>query len=195
YLYEGGIPEFVLTQDISQLNELLNSILYKDIIAQYNIKNEKEIKELLRLLCQRIGKPTSYNKLANILHISGDTVKKYITYFEKTYLFYSVEKYAKSVNESITAPKKFYIADLGLKRLISSNKEWGVDFENLVFLYIKNKNPSYYLYDGIEIDFCFDDTIIEVKYQTEMNTKQKELFDKLRFKHKLLIKDYTFFLT
>jgi uncharacterized protein len=194
YLSQGGIPEFVLREDIDYLNELLNSIIYKDIIGHYNIKNEKEIKELLRLLCQRIGKPTSYNKLGKILGLNGDTIKRYINYFEKSYLFYSVEKYSKSINENITSPKKFYIADLGLKKIISSNKELGVDFENLVFLKIKKENPKYYLKEGIEIDFCYKDTLIEAKYNQEMNNKQKELFNKLNFKNKIIISDYNYFL-
>lgn len=195
YLDEGGMPEFVLNQDVEQLTELLNSIIYKDVMAHYNIKNEKEIKELLRLLCQRIGKPTSYNKLGKILNLSGDTIKKYLTYFENTYLFYSVEKYSKSINENITSPKKFYIADLGLKKIISSNKERGVDFENLVFLKIKEKNPSYYLENGVEIDFCYKDTLIEAKYGQELNEKQKELFKKAKFKNKFVIDNYEFFLS
>lgn len=195
YLIKGGIPKYVLSDNINYLNELLNSIIYKDIIAKNKIKDEKTIIELIRLLCQRIGKPTSFNKLSKILNVSDTTIKKYIGLIEKTYLFYSIEKDSKSLNEKITSPKKFYIADLGIKHLISTNKEKGVDFENLVFLKIKKEKPAYYLENGIEIDFSFKDTLIEAKYETEMNDKQQVLFKKLKFKNKIIAKDYTFFLS
>lgn len=194
YMKSGGIPNYVLNEDENYITELINSIIYKDIIALYGISDEKTVKELLRLLCQRIGKPTSYNKLAKILKISDVTVKKYISYFEKAFLFYSIEKYSRSVNENITSPKKFYIADLGIKNVISENKEKGADFENLVFLNIKNENPHYYLKDGIEIDFVTKDKLIESKYYLELNEKQEKLFNSIKRKEKIIAKDYSFFL-
>src|SRR3989344_4320208 len=62
YLRIGGIPYFVLTEDRAYLNELIESIIYKDIIAYHKISGERAVKELFILLCQRVGKPTSYNK-------------------------------------------------------------------------------------------------------------------------------------
>lgn len=194
YMKIGGIPRFVLDNNPHYITELINAIIYKDIIAHYKINDEKSVKELFRLLCQRIGKPTSYNKLANILGITDTTVKKYISYFEKTYLFYSIEKYARSLNENITAPRKFYIADLGIKNIVSGNKEKGSDFENLVFLKIKNKKPNYFLKNGIEIDFITKDMLIESKYLLSIEGKQKILFEKVRRKQKKVISDYSFFL-
>ena len=69
YLRIGGIPHYVLTEDKSYLNELVESIIYKDIIAYHKITAEKVIKEMFILLCQRVGKPISYNKLSNLLHV------------------------------------------------------------------------------------------------------------------------------
>lgn len=194
YMKIGGLPEFVLNADNSYIRELINSIIYKDIIAQNKIKDERTVKELFRLLCQRIGKPTSYNKLANILRVSDLTIKKYIDYFEKSFMFYSVEKYSKSVNENLTSPRKFYIADLGIKNYVSLNKEKGVDFENLIFLNIKSKNPKYFLDKGIEIDFITKDSLIEAKYFSVMDKKQEEVFNKIKRKYKKVISDYSFFL-
>lgn len=194
YMKIGGIPEYVLRENPLYITEMMNSILYKDIIAQYHLSDEKTIKELMRLLCQRIGKPTSYSKLGKLLNISDVTIKKYITYFEKTYLFYSVEKYSKSVNENITSPKKFYIADLGIKNTISNNKEKGSDFENLVYLKIKSQNPQYYLENGVEIDFITKDKLIEAKYNREIDKNQEIVFKKIKRDIKIIARDYSFFL-
>jgi predicted AAA+ superfamily ATPase len=193
YLRIGGIPYYVITEDKTYLNELVESIIYKDIIAYHKITAEKTIKELFILLCQRVGKPMSYNKTAEILRISVDSAKRFVGYFEKAYLFYVVDRYSKSLNEKITSPKKIYIGDIGIKNLITGANDLGASYENLVFLSIKDKNPSYYLKDAIELDFITKDRLIEAKYNSKLNKKQKELFDSIKIKNKLIADGYSFF--
>ncbi len=194
YMRVGGIPYYVLTEDKEYLNELVQGIIYKDIIAYHKITGEKAIKDMFVLLCRRVGKPTSYNKLAQILKISVDSVKRYVGYFEKAYLFYTLDKYAKSYNEKVTSPKKVYIGDIGIKNLITENKDLGASYENLVFLKIKNLNPAYYLQDAAEIDFITKDMLIEAKFNREMDEKQKELFKKIKIKKKIIANGIDFFM-
>lgn len=194
YLKTGGIPYFVLSQDSTYLNELVENIIYKDIIAYHKIGAEKIIKELFNLLCKRVGKPLSYNKIANTLKISVDSAKRYIGYFEKAYLFYIVGRYSTSLNERITSPKKIYAGDIGIKNSITGYKDLGASYENLVFLKIKNKEPSYYLKNSIEIDFITKDDLIEAKYMGELEKKQKELFNSIKRKNKIIATDYKFFI-
>ncbi|MBU0929471.1 MAG: ATP-binding protein [Nanoarchaeota archaeon] len=194
YLKIGGIPYYVLTEDKEYLNELIEGIIYKDIIAYHKITAEKTIKELFILLCQRVGKPMSYNKISEILKISVDSAKRFVSYFEKAYLFYIVDRYSKSLNEKITSPKKIYIGDVGIKNLITGFKDLGASYENLVFLNIKDKNPNYYLDKSIEIDFITKDSLIEAKYNQNLNKNQKEIFDKFKIKNKIVANGYTFFI-
>jgi predicted AAA+ superfamily ATPase len=88
----GGMPEYVLTKDPEYITNLTKNIIYKDIIAKYNLRDNDAIENLFRLLCERVGKPVSYNKLGHILGISKNSVKNYIDYFKETYLFYTIEK-------------------------------------------------------------------------------------------------------
>ena len=194
YLRIGGMPHYVLTEDNSYLNELVDNIIYKDVIAYHKVTAEKTIKELFVLLCQRVGKPMSYNKMAEILKISVDSVKRYVGYFEKAYLFYIVDRYAKSYNEKVTSPKKIYIGDIGIRNVVTGFKDLGSSFENLVFLKIKDENPAYYLENSIEIDFITKDTLIEAKYNNELEEKQKDLFDSIKIKTKIVVSNYSFFL-
>ena len=194
YLKIGGIPYYVLTEDRAYLNELIESIIYKDIIAYHKIAGEKTIKELFILLCKRVGKPTSYNKLAGILKLSVDSIKRYVGYFEKAYLFYIVDRYSKSYNEKVTSPKKIYIGDVGIKNLITEFKDLGASYENLVFLKIKGQNPAYYLENSIEIDFITKDSLIEAKYDQNLNEEQSKIFKLIKSKNKVIAKGYDFFL-
>jgi len=193
YLKIGGIPYYVLTENKDYLNELIENIIYKDIIAYHRITAEKTIKELFILLCQRVGKPLSFNKIANILGISVDSAKRYIGYFEKAYLFYTLDRYSKTFNERITSPKKIYVGDIGIKNTITGLKDLGASYENLVFLHIKEKNPTYYLNNNIEIDFITKDELIEAKYNRELEEEQKKLFDSIKIKNKIIANGYKFF--
>ena len=193
YMELGGIPEYVITEDPTYVTNLTENILYKDIIAANNIKNSENVKDLFRLLCERVGKPLSNNKLANIIGINKNTVKKYIGFFKETYLFYVIEKDAKTLNQRIADNKKIYCADVGIKNVSTGFKDLGAIYENLVFLKIKTEQPRFIYENSIEIDFKFKDTIIEAKYNQEMNDKQKELFSKIKVKNKIIANGVDFF--
>lgn len=139
---------------------------------------------------ERVGKIFSINKLANVLSISPDTVRRYLEYFSETFLIYLVPRYGKT-NERILSAKKIYAADIGIKSLFTGFRDIGSIFENYVYLKIKNRNPSYVYKDEAEIDFLTEDKIlIEVKYNSEMNDKQKKMFNSFPAKKRFLIKNY-----
>lgn len=194
YMQDGGMPEYVLTRDLSYLQNLIDSIIHKDIIAMHKIKNIQVVKDFYRLLMERSGKQLSLNKIAKILSIGVDTARRYLSYFEDNYLIYTIEKYGK-LNERLKNPKKIYASDIGLKNIATGFRDKGAIFENLVFLHIKNKSPSYVSSTGIEIDFITKDKfLIEAKYNSVLNTKQQKLFDKTIANKKIVIDSAEIFL-
>ena len=192
YLKIGGMPGYVLDTDIDYLKELVDSIVYKDIIAYHNIKDKTVVFDLLKLLSERVGKRLTYNKLANILKISVDSVRRYLSYFEETYLIYMVGKHG-SLNERVAAPRKVYFSDTGIRNVLAGFKDTGALFENLVFLRIKDKNPMYYMKDSIELDFVFGKNIIECKYTDERNSKQDSLVNELSSVYDVKFMDFKMF--
>ncbi|MFT4312263.1 MAG: ATP-binding protein [Candidatus Woesearchaeota archaeon] len=196
YMEFGGIPEYVLQREPTYISDLTRTIIYKDIIAKYAIRNTEAVFDLFTLLIERVGKPISYTRLANILNISVDSVQTYISYFLETYLFYQITMTGK-LNERIKGPKKLYAGDVGLKNVTHGFKDKGSIYENLVFLKIKSETNEFihFLYkDGIEIDFYFGDTLIEAKFGQEMTEKQKKLFDSSKAKNKIIAEGVEFFL-
>ncbi len=187
YMQDGGMPEYVLTGDVSYLQNLIDNILTKDIIVHHNIRNGGVVKDLYKLLMERSGKLLTFNKIANILDISVDTIKRYFYYFEETYLIYSMTKYGK-LNEQLKSAKKVYASDVGLRNVVTGYRDKGAIFENLIYLKIKNRNPSYLYVDGIELDFITEDgLLIEAKYNSKLNEKQQKLFDKFDTKEKRVV--------
>ena len=186
YMQDGGVPEYILTDDISYLDNLIDSIIYKDIVGYYKVRDVSLIKDYFRLLAERAGKQISLNKVANILGISPDTSRRFFNYFTDTYLIYAMERCGK-LNEKLRAPKKVYFSDVGIKNLLTGFSDKGAVFENLVYLKIKNHNPCYYYKKSVELDFAWGETILEVKYMSELKKNQIQLLDKLNKKNKVII--------
>ncbi len=191
YLNTGGIPEYVLKNDVEYLKELVDDIIKKDIASFYNVKNTQILQDFFLLLMERAGKNLSINKAANILSISPDSAKRYLQMFADSYLIYLLPRYGKT-NETLLSPKKIYAPDLGIKSLFTGFRDKGSLFENYVYLNIKNLEPSYIYTNTIELDFMTKGKeLIEVKYHSEMSEKQKDLFETTPAKKKHLIKNYS----
>jgi predicted AAA+ superfamily ATPase len=99
--------------------------------------------------------------------ISSETAKRYFEYFQNTYLIYAIERCGK-LNERIRAPKKVYAADLGIKNMITGFRDKGAIFENLVYFLIKEHSPCYIYKNGIELEFHYGNTLLEVKYKRDI---------------------------
>ena len=193
YMRFGGMPEYVLTQDPTYLSLLLEMIVAKDIVAEHNIKSSQLVYDLFRLLCERVGKQVSYNKISKILGVDNETVSRYISYFLDTYLFDIIEVEGK-INERIKGKKKMYCIDVGLRNSITGFRDKGAIYENLVYNSIKKNGPRFLYRQGIELDFVFGDTLIEAKYGQELSSEQKRLFDEARYKTKIVAKGMDFFM-
>jgi len=193
YMKTGGIPEYVLTGDIGYIEELCDNLLYKDIIAVHNIKDALIIRDYFKLLMERAGKQASITKMANILGISRDTSSRYFGYFQNSYIIHAIERCGK-LNERIRSGKKIYAGDIGIRNMVTGFRDKGALFENLVFFDIKHLSPCYFLQNGIELDFKTDNLLIEVKYNSEMTPKQKEIFNS-HPEEKILIDDIGSFLS
>ena len=187
FLQCDGIPEFVLRGEMEYLKELVDDIILKDIAAQYNIKDNFLLKDFFLLLMERSGKVFSINKLANILKVSPDTVRRYMEYFQDSYLVYLMPRFGKT-NERILSAKKIYAADLGIRNIFTGFRDKGSLFENYVYLKLKHLEPSYIYKEGIEIDFMtVNKMLIEVKYGDELKGKQLELFKSINANSRFVV--------
>jgi predicted AAA+ superfamily ATPase len=191
YLREGGMPEYVIKNDRAYIQNLVEQLIYKDIIAKHNIKMKSAIQDLFLLLMERSGKQLSINNIGKIMNITPSNAKRYIEYFEDTFLVGLIRKYGKT-NEKITSQSKLYTGDVGIRNAYTGYRDKGAVFENYVYLKIKEKNPYYYVEDGTELDFITDryfgeQYLIECKYNSELTRKQRDLFERLKVKNKIIL--------
>jgi predicted AAA+ superfamily ATPase len=184
----GGLPEYLLRRDAEYLTDLLESILYKDIMTRHALKNMDSIMDLALLLSRSVGNPLSNRRMARILDLSHTTVSDYVSFFLEIKLIDLIESEGK-ISERKVSPKKIYLTDNGMARVISPSLNLGALVENLVFNELKKKyEPRYMISHGKEIDFVFEDHAIEVKYKNRITKMDIDPLKKLRgYKNKTLI--------
>lgn len=186
YMQTGGMPEYVLRGGREYLAGLIDDIIMKDIVAHHKIRNASIVRDFFVLLMERAGKQVSINKIANILKISPDTANRYLELFEQTYLIHLVSRHGKT-NETLLSSKKVYATDVGMRNVTVGFRDKGAIFENIVFMKIKHKKPYYVNFEGQEIDFIIDQTLIEVKYLRELEGKQLDAFKAYPAANKVVI--------
>ncbi len=125
YMLYGGIPLVVLREDVrdkaAALENLFGEIYIRDIVARHGVRNKGELEDLLNILSSAVGSLTNPEKLKNTFHsvkkskITSATIKKYLSYFEDSFLLESAHRYDIKGKAYIETPKKYYFSDLGLR--------------------------------------------------------------------------------
>ena len=125
YMQYGGIPLIVLREGannkIVALENLFHEIYMRDIYQRNRIRNQGELEDLLNILSSSIGSLTNPEKLKNTFRtvkksrITANTIKKYLDYFEDTFLIESSQRYDIKGKSYIETPKKYYFSDIGLR--------------------------------------------------------------------------------
>ncbi len=157
YLYNGGFPEFLKTENSTILNRLLSDIVIKDIAIRFNIKNTAMLNKIAVFLISNVGKEFSYNSIKKMFDIkSVQSVIDYVSFFEDAYLIFSVPRFSYSFKQQQVNPKKVYSIDTGFSNINSASfsKDNGKMLENLVFLALRRKYKDiFYFQKKKECDF------------------------------------------
>ena len=154
YMLYGGIPTVVLRQDpndkATTLQNLFNEIYISDIVDKNKVKNVAELEDLLNILSSSIGSLTNPEKLKNTFKsvkkskITSATIKKYIDYFEDSFLIESTLRYDIKGKAYIDTPKKYYFSDLGLRnaRINFHQFEETHSMENVIYNELRMRGLS-----------------------------------------------------
>ncbi|MDW2861148.1 ATP-binding protein [Mesomycoplasma ovipneumoniae] len=126
YFVYGGMPHIYKLQNDEQkshyLKQLFKQTYIKDILERNQIYNEQQILEiLLDFTSSNIGSLTNPSKLANRflsekqIHISSNTIFKYLKFFEESYIIQRAYRYDVKGSKYFSTPLKYYFSDIGLR--------------------------------------------------------------------------------
>ena len=154
YMLYGGIPLVVLRDGANDkaaaLQNLFREIYIQDIVRRNRVKNIGELEELLNILSSAIGSLTNPEKLKNTFRtvkkskITSNTIKKYLDYFEDSFLIESAQRYDIKGKAYIETPKKYYFSDLGLRnaRINFRQFEQTHSMENVIYNELRMRGYS-----------------------------------------------------
>ena len=214
YLKYGGLPflknlEHTDLIVFEYLKNIYSTIVYKDIINRYEVRNVPFLEQLVVFLAGNIGSLFSAKKIADFLKsqrikIAPNQVQIYVQYLANAFLIHSVSRYDIQGKRVFEIGEKYYFENLGIRNAIWGFRaqDKGKIMENAVYNHLLFK--GYKVFVGSngteEIDFyCEKDgekRYIQVALNiTEEKTLTREFGNLLKIKDnypKLLITYDTF---
>lgn len=155
-------------QDKTYLENLIDSVIFKDLVDLSLIENRPAAINILKLLAFQVGQLVNYSDLANRSGIDVKTVRRYLRLFEESYIIFSLTPYRTNKRDEIGKSPKIYFFDNGVRnalirdfRSVDERTDNGQLMENLVIseLYKQNEYGEHgYLFNywrtkqGSEID-------------------------------------------
>lgn len=190
YFHDGGLPEKLLMKDKrSWTSSLFNKILFGDLVARHQIRNDFALRVMIRKLAESVKQPTSYNIIASIVSTTGkkisvDTVIDYIAYLQESWLILPFENYYAKLAERVSN-KKYYFVDNGLLGLFLIDANTSL-LENIVAinLHKKYEDNVYFYNKNIVVDFVVADenAAIQVAYSlSDPETEKRETDALIKF--------------
>ena len=169
YLEFGGFPEVVLTSNRDSKKQILKNIFAsffeKDIKVFNELREVRELRDLILLLAVRNGNLLDVTKLASELSVNRVKVYNYLEFLEGIFFMRMVPKYSKSIDRAVAGGKKVYFSDTGMLNLVAKVTD-GQLLETAVANQLANygKLSFYNKRNKSEIDFILNKEIaFEVK--------------------------------
>ena len=186
--FKGAYPEVIMHDYKNSeiwYNSYLETYLEKDVRNILNIGNLSDFRRLIKMLASNCSQTINYSSLANALGIGVNTVKRWVSVLEASYIIFLLPPYYKNFNKRIIKSNKIYFYDTGLVSTLTGiqNEEMyvsgplgGAIFENYVVSEIKKSilhsvtNSQMYFYrtsNHVEVDLIIENglhkEIIEIK--------------------------------
>lgn len=122
-LLYGLYPEVINNQgkERETLRNLVNSYLYRDILAFSDIRRPEVLEKLLQALALQMGSEVNYNELSQLVGINKVTVQKYIDILEKGYIVFRLNSFSRNIRNEIKRNRKIYFYDNGIRNMIIGN--------------------------------------------------------------------------
>jgi len=144
YYKFGGLPYLVNlpleeTLVAEYQKSIYNTIVLKDIVNRYNIRQVRYLSDLTVYLADTVGKLFSANKISNYLKsqridIQPKTIIEYLNYLSNAFLVQRIRPAYLQGKELLRVGEKYYFEDLGIRHAIRPFRanDIGQVLENIV---------------------------------------------------------------
>ncbi len=149
YLKFGGLPylkHLPLQDDVvfDYLQNILDAILFKDIVSRYQIRNVPFLQKLTRFLADNVGSLVTARKISNYLKsqqikVSHNLVLDYLEYLTTAFLVFRVNRTDIAGKKIFETGEKYYFEDLGLRHATVGFRASDINkiLENIVYIHLR----------------------------------------------------------
>lgn len=191
FMQDGGMSGSYLYKELvdknNYLSDIYNTLILRDIVQKYNIKNEDLLKKLSDYLLDNVSNLTSSTKIENLLKSSKQTadhktIAKYIEYLCNAYAFYKVRRYDIKGKKYLNTQDKYYLVDTSFRRAIlgRKNEDYGRILENIVAIELLRRGYEIYvgnLYEK-EVDFVAMKNDEQIYIQVTDNLESEKVLNR-----------------
>lgn len=178
----GGMPflkNLELEEEIvyTYLRNIYQTILLKDIVARYNLKNVDFLERLVLFLADNTGSIVSAKKITDFLKsqnmkISNSVILNYLQYIDNAFFINKTKRYDLQGKRYLEIGEKYYFTDVGIRNALVGFKPQDMNkiLENVVFSHLLTMGYTVSIgkLNNLEIDFIAeknnDKVYIQVAY-------------------------------
>ena len=142
YLNFGGLPGLIQVglddEDLvwDYIRGVFHTVVLKDIVERYDIRNMAFLNTLLRYFADTIGKLSSLNNISKFMKSQGEeiavkSIASYLGYYKDSYLLSTVGRYDIHGKKLLELNEKLYFGDIGLRNLVAGGERQG-DIEKIM---------------------------------------------------------------
>ena len=145
YMTWGGLPQrFMMTDEFqtrTYMSDIYNSILVKDIITRFNIKDLDLFNRIVEYILTTPSQNFSAENLSNYFankddrEVSKTTLYNYLEYMTKAMMINKADRYDVRGKRILNGKYKYYLTDLGFGQIMNVGKrpQLGAYLENIVY--------------------------------------------------------------
>lgn len=191
FVKEGGMAgSFVYKsseEKYSYIKDVFNTLITRDIVQKYKIKNELLLNKLNDFMLDNISSEVSVRKIADALTSNQEktndkTIGSYLNYLCNAFAFYKVRRYDIRGKKYLASQDKYYLADYSFRYAIlgTKNMDYGRVYENMVCIELLRR--GYEVYTGVlykkEIDFVAIKQSEKIYIQVSDDISSPETFER-----------------
>lgn len=192
YLKFGGLPylkHLELRDDIAfeYLKNVYSTIVYRDIVNRYSVRNTTFLEQLVLFLADNTGSLFSAKKISDFLksqkiNIAPNQVQVYIQHLVNAFIIHKVPRYDILGKRIFEIGEKYYFENLGIR-----NGIWGYRLEDRAKI-IENAVYNHLLFKGYsvtvgnvgdkEIDFIAEKNAEKIYIQVALTLNEEKTIER-----------------
>jgi len=201
YIRYGGLPYLIhlpFDDEImyGYLKSIYSTIILKDVVARYSIRDVDFLERLVEYLSDNLGSYVSSKKISDFLKsqrlgLSVNTVMNYLQYLTNSFFINKVQRLDIIGKKRFEINDKYFFSDLGLKHSLIpyTGDQIGNVFENIVYNQLIYEGYKVFIgkHQNREIDFVAQKgseiKYIQVAYQiSDDKVREREFGNLLKIK-------------